>query len=310
MTEPTTRNHPRDRIRAAFAAAGVTGWLHAVDIDSAAQIEVGADQPVVTASVHKLCLLVALHQHAEAGRLALTDQVESPADGRTPGPTGLSAMLDPARLSLRDAAYLMMAVSDNTAAELLLARVGLDAVNETTERLGLTRTHAVQTFGEFITTIREDAGHGGPQALADPQVLARLRALDPARTNRSTPRDMTRLLGAIWRDEACTPEHSAAVRRLLGLQVWPHRLASGFPFDEVHVAGKTGSAPTLRNEVGVIEYPDHGRYAVAVFTRAASPAAALPAADAVIGTTARIAIDALRSPDPRSAGGLRGRPGT
>ncbi|MFD3523214.1 serine hydrolase [Streptomyces sp. NPDC058653] len=309
MTEPPARTHPRDRIRTAFAEAGVTGWLHAVDIDSGAQIDVGADQPVVTASVHKLPLLVTLHQHAEAGRLALTDQAESPAEDRTAGPTGLSAMLDPARLSLRDAAYLMMAVSDNTAAELLLERVGLDAVNDTTAGLGLTRTHAVQSFREFLTSIREDAGHGGPQALADPRVLARLRALDPARTNRSTARDMTRLLGAIWRDEACGPEYGAAVRRLLGLQVWPHRLASGFPFDEVHVAGKTGSAPTLRNEVGVIEYPDRGRYAVAVFTRAASPAAALPAADAVIGTAARIAIDALRTPDPRSTGGVRARPG-
>ncbi len=100
--------------------------------------------------------------------------------------------------------------------------------------------------------------------------------LDPAATNRSTPRDMTRLLGAIWWDEACAPEYAASMRRLLGLQVWPHRLASGFPFDDVHVVGKTGSLPTVRNEVGVVEYPDGGRYAVAVFTRASSPAAVLP----------------------------------
>ncbi|MFF9558463.1 serine hydrolase [Streptomyces albus] len=294
MTDTHARNHPRDRIRAAFAEAGVTGWLHATDIDSGAQLEVDADHPVVTASVHKLCLLVALHQRAEAGHLDLAEQTECRPEGRTQGPTGLAAMLDTARLSLRDAAYLMMSVSDNAAADLLLARVGLDTVNESTRKLGLARTHAAHTFGEFLATIREDAGHGGPRALADPQVLSRLRALDPARTNRSTPRDMTRLLRAVWRDEACSPRHGAAIRRLLGLQVWPHRLASGFPFDEVHVAGKTGSAPTLRNEVGVVEYPDHGRYAVAVFTRAASPSAILPAADAVIGTAARIAVEALR----------------
>lgn len=204
-------------------------------------------------------------------------------------------MLDPVRMSLRDAAYLMMAVSDNTAAELLLRRVGLDTVNATTDRLGLTRTRALHTFREMFASMREDAGPGGPQALTDPYVIARLRALDPARTNHSTARDMTRLLGAVWRDEACTPEHGAAMRRLLGLQVWPHRLAAGFPFDDVHVAGKTGSLPTLRNEVGVVEYPDGGRYAVAVFTRAARTAATLPPADAVIGTAARIAVEALRA---------------
>lgn len=283
------------RIHAVFAEAGVTGWLHALDVDSGAQIDAGAHQPVCTASVHKLCLLVTLHELAAAGSLDLGEQVECAPAGRTAGPTGLAAMLDPVRMSLRDAAYLMMAVSDNAAADLLLRRVGLDAVNRNMTRLGLTHTHAVHTFGEVLATMREDAGPGGAQALADPHVITRLRALEPARTNRSTPRDMTRLLGAVWRDEACTAEHGAAIRRILGLQVWPHRMASGFPFDDVHVAGKTGSLPTLRNEVGVVEYPDGGRYAVAVFTRTANTAAILPAADAVIGTAARIAVDALRA---------------
>jgi beta-lactamase class A len=267
-----------------------------VDIDSGAQVGAGADQPVCTASVHKLCVLVTLHELAAAGELDLTEQVECPPAGRTPGPTGLAAMLDPVRLSLRDAAYLMMSVSDNTAADLLLRRVGLDAVNRTAARLGLTRTRAVYGFGEMLGTMREDAGPAGARALTDPHVITRLRALDPARTNHSTPRDMTRLLGALWRDETCPPEYGDAMRRIMGLQVWPHRLASGFPFDDVHVAGKTGSLPTLRNEVGVVEYPDGGRYAVAVFTRTAHTAAVLPAADAVIGTAARIAVDALRAP--------------
>ncbi|MEG8276443.1 serine hydrolase [Streptomyces sp. AHA2] len=284
------------RINAAFADAGVTGWLHACDIDSGAQLDAGADRPVCTASVHKLCLLVTLYEQAAAGVLDLTEQVECPPQDRTAGPTGLAAMLDGARLSLRDLAFLMMSVSDNAAADLLLGRVGLDAVNRTTARLGLTHTYAVHTFGELFTTIKEDAGPEGARALADPLVVTRLRALDPARTNRSTPRDMTRLLAAVWRDEAFPPEYGAAVRRVLGLQVWPHRLASGFPFDDVHVAGKTGSLPTVRNEVGVVEYPDGGRYAVAVFTRTARTSALLPAADAVIGTAARLAVDALRAP--------------
>ncbi|MEU1083504.1 serine hydrolase [Streptomyces sp. NPDC005908] len=283
------------RIHAALADAGVTGWLHALDIDSGEQLDAGADQPVCTASVHKLCLLVALHERAARGELDLTEQMETVPGDRTTGPTGVAAMLDAARMSLRDLAYLMMAVSDNAAADLLLSRVGLDAVNAATARLGLTRTLAVHSFGEMLATVRQDAGPDGARALADPQVVSRLRALDPARTNRSTPRDMTRLLGAVWRDEAGLPEHGAAMRRIMGLQVWPHRLASGFPFDDVHVAGKTGSLPTLRNEVGVVEYPDGGRYAVAVFTRTAHTAATLPAADAVIGTAARIAVDALRA---------------
>ncbi|MGB8941675.1 MAG: serine hydrolase [Streptomyces sp.] len=295
-------NNAPQRIRAAFAEAGATGWLHAVDIDSGAEVDVNADRAVVTASVHKLCLLLALQQQAEQGLLDLTKLIECAPDGRATGPTGLAVMLDAVRISLRDAAYLMMAVSDNAAAEVLLDHVGLDTINAATGRLGLTRTRAVHSFAHLLATVREDAGPAGAPALTDPHVIARLRALDPARTNHSTPHDMTRLLSAVWRDEACAPEGCAAIRRLLSLQVWPHRMASGFPFDDVHVAGKTGSLPTVRNEVGVVEYPDGGRYAIAVFTRAASPAATLPAVDTVIGTTARIAVDALRAQQTTAAG--------
>ncbi len=106
---------------------------------------------------------------------------------------------------------------------------------------------------------------------------------------------MTTLLGMIWRNEAATPESCAEIRRSMGLQVWPHRLASGFPYDDVAVSGKTGTLPTTRNEVGVVEYPDGGRYAIAVFTRSIGTAQNQPRADAAIGSAARIAVEHLRA---------------
>ncbi|WP_175439030.1 serine hydrolase [Streptomyces vilmorinianum] len=288
----------RTRITAAFTDAGVTGQLHATDIDTDAAIGVGSDVTVPTASVHKLCLIATLYREASLGRLDLRRPVDIPAEGRSPGATGLAVMRDAARLSLRDLATLTVAVSDNTAADLLWDAVGLDTVNRCMTDLGLTRTVAVQTMRELYATMREDAA-GSPAALTDPAVVARLRALDPALTNRSTPRETARLLAAIWRDEVCAGERAAQygqeLREVLGLQAWSHRLAAGFPFDDVRVSGKTGSLPTLRHEAGVVEYPDGGRYAVAVFTRAAATTVTLPAADAVIGRAARIAVDALRA---------------
>jgi beta-lactamase class A len=292
---PTSKHAASARIVAAFADAGVSGLLHARDLDTGAEVALGADTLVSTSSVHKLCLLTTLFREAAAGRIDLTRQVEIPADGRTTGATGLAAMLDAARLSLRDLAYLTVAVSDNAAADLLWHEVGLDTVNRAMAQLGLTRTVAVHTVRELFATVAEDAGPDGPRALVDPAVIAQLRVLDPSFTNRSTAREMTALLAALWHGEACPGQPGADLRRLLGLQVWPHRLAAGFPFDDVRVCGKTGTLPTMRHEVGVVEYPDGGRYAVAVFTRAASTAILLPTADAVIGTTARLAVDALRA---------------
>lgn len=275
-----------------FRWAGVTGRLHAVDLDSGRQVGHGADEPVPTASVFKVPLLVELARQADAGLVDLAERVTVTAEDRVFGPTGVSAMTDDATLSLRDLAYLMISVSDNTAADVLLARVGMAAVNAMLADFGLEGSRVTQNCRDLYTSMSEDAG--GEWPFTEPEQLARLRVLDPARTNRSTPGEMTRLLGLIWRDEAARPESCAWMRGLLGLQVWPHRLASGFPYDDVEVSGKTGTLPTLRNEVGVVEYPDGGRYAVAVFTRAFSTVMNQPRADAVIGTSARMAVEHLR----------------
>ncbi|GAA2380145.1 serine hydrolase [Nonomuraea africana] len=273
-----------------FRRAGVAGWLHATDLDSGAEVSHLADEPVPTASVFKLPLLVEFARQVDAGELDPRERVT--VTERSFGDTGIGAMLDAVTMSLRDLAYLMIAVSDNTSADVLAGRVGLERVNAMLDGFGLGVTRVVHDCAGLLTTIREDSG--GEWPVVDPEVLAMLRALDPGRSNRSTPRETTELLGLIWRDEAASAEQCAWMRRLLGLQVWPHRLSSGFPYDDVAVSGKTGTLPTLRAEAGVVEYPDGGRYAVAVFTRSFSPALNQPRADAVIGTAARMAVDHLR----------------
>ncbi|GIH89759.1 serine hydrolase [Planobispora siamensis] len=276
-----------------FRAAGVTGFLHAVDVDTGAEVAYGADESVVTASVFKVALLVEFFRQADRGLLDPAERVTIMADRHTPGPTGVAAMADDVTMSLRDLAYLMIAVSDNTAADTLVGRVGLEAVNTMLASFGLTGTRVEHDCAELFTSIVQDTGQ--QEMPTDPAVVSRLRVLDPARTNRSTPRETTRLLAAIWRDEAASPESCAWIRRLMGLQVWPHRLAAGFPYDDVAVSGKTGTLPTVRNEAGVVEYPDGGRYAVAVFTRSYGTAQNQPRADAVIGTSARVAVERLRA---------------
>ncbi|MQY04048.1 serine hydrolase [Actinomadura macrotermitis] len=285
-------------IEEVFRAAGVTGHLHAADIDTGRELGVGSDEPVVLASVFKVALLVAFFREAAAGGLDPAEQVVLRAADRAPGPTGTAILLDDVRMSLRDLAALMITVSDNAAADVLYQRVGRGTVNATLRLLGLTRTHlaggirdmqdsllaegAVDSLGELMARLDE------------PGLMQRLSALDPARTTRGTPRETAALLAMIWRDEAAPPAECAQMRRMLGLQVWPHRLSSGFPYDDIVVSGKTGTMATIRNEAGVVEYPDGGRYAVAVFTRSLLPVAVLPQADAAIGTAARLAIEALR----------------
>jgi beta-lactamase class A len=277
---------------ALFRAAGVNGWLHAADIDSGREIGYGSGEPVSLASVFKVPVLVELCRQADAGRLDLEARMTVTAADRVTGSTGVSAMLDDVTMSLRDLAYLMISVSDNTTADVLLGLVGAEAVNAMLEEFGLEGTRVRQSCRAIFESMEADTGRELPYL--DPDDIPRLRVLDPARTNSSTPREMARLFAMIWRDEAATASSCAWMRGVLNMQVWPHRLASGFPYDDVEVGGKTGTLPTLRNEAGVVEYPDGGRYAVTVFTRSFSTALNQPLADAVIGTSARMAVDHLR----------------
>ena len=283
-----------------FAAAGVEGFLHAVDLESGREVDHRAEEPVVLASVFKVPVLLELFRQGAEGRLDLTSPVLVPAAGRSPGPFGISVMLDPIQMSLRDLAWLMMGISDNAATDVICDVVGVDAVNTTVKGLGLQETVLVGDCRGLFATAAEDLGLAsladlGTVSLSDPDVIDRLRLIDPLATSRSTARDMTALLSQVWRDEAGAADVCAEVRRILGLQVWPHRLASGFPEDDVRTSGKTGTLPRWRNEAGVVEYADGGRYAVAVFTRSDSTSAKNPAADAAIGAAARLVVDAFRS---------------
>lgn len=294
------------RIESVLAPLGIRGYVHAVDIDSGAEVGLNADTDVVTASVFKLPVLVELARQYETGALDPRQRVPVGADERrTDGPTGLSVLLDDVELSLRDLSVLMMSVSDNRATDLIADLVGLDAVNATMRSFGLERTVVPVDCDALFRMMAEDLGESlaelevrlraGTLTDADLEQLQSSRVSNPEFNDRTTPREITALLAAVWRDEVIGATAAAEVRRVLGLQVWSHRMVAGFPDSRVKLSGKTGTLFFIRNEAGVVEYPDGGRYAVGVFLRESSLELRHPDADRAIGTVARIAVDALRS---------------
>jgi beta-lactamase class A len=280
-----------------FSDADADGFLHARAIDGDGEVGLNADELVVTASVFKVPVLVETARQVASGERSWTDRIRVTPEQRVLGPTGLSAMVDDVELSMRDLAYLMMSVSDNTATDVIMAMTGLDRINATLRDLGLEQTTLIGDCREILGSLKEDVGVGHDEArLAelDPDRLRAWRSLDPNRTSRTTPSEMTALLGKIWRDEAAPPEACEQIRRIMALQVWPHRLTSGFP-SGVSLAAKTGTLPGIRNEAGVVTYPDGSRYAVAVFTRAHTFVDRQPAVDASIGKAAYAAVESLRA---------------
>ncbi|WP_431896970.1 serine hydrolase [Nonomuraea sp. bgisy101] len=281
-------------MRELFEAADVEGYLHAREIDGDLEVCHGADDPVVLASVFKIPIVLEYARQAEAGLISRTERLPVTKEHRDGG-IGTSGCADEVELSLRDLAYFMMSMSDNAATDVLLEKVGVDRVNATLAELGLTSTHLIGDCRVLLATVLTELGASSWEDLEGtaPERLRTLSVLDPARTSASTPRETTTLLAKIWRDEAGPAQACAEVREIMGRQVWPHRLSSGFG-DDVRVSGKTGTIFGIRNEAGVVEYPDGKRYAVAVYLRPRSLGYRLPRADAVIGAAAREAVDELR----------------
>jgi len=292
-----------------FEQAGCTGQLCVQSLDGGQEAAVEAARSVVAASVFKVPVALAAETQFAEGRLDPRERVTLSAANRTPGPIGFPLFHDDVEISLRDLVVAMLTISDNMATDALLGRVGIDAVNAGSARLGLANTIITADLRTTVNSIGHDAGLKDWDAIwewaAQPHSeddearltvrMAAANALIPSRTTRTTPREMATLLRLIWSDDAGPPQACERIRQLMGRQLTKHRLAAAFP-PPARVAAKSGSLiGVVRNEVGVIEYPDGRGYAAAVFTQAHHPWRNEAAINAAIGAAAAAAVKMLRS---------------
>ena len=213
---------------------GVMG-VSILDLTNGETITYHADQVFPTASSIKVAVLAELYRQTEqaekGGRSAkLTDTyIFNKADdvpdsqifnGLTPGVT---------KLTLRDVAQAMVAVSDNSATNVLIDRVGMQNVNELLQSLSLTHTKLQRKMMD-ITAAKE------------------------GRENLATPREFTMLLEAIYRGKLFNQQLTADYIKMLSThKESPMRRA--LP-DSVVVANKPGELDAVRNDIGIIYAPN------------------------------------------------------
>ncbi|MFJ9776914.1 serine hydrolase [Kitasatospora sp. NPDC101157] len=298
MTFPPPAGDPAAELQAIFDHAGVEGFVHARDVDTDAETGWRPDAPVIVASVRKILVALAYARQAAAGTLDRAARHTITAVNREGGGIGTDSCLHDVAMSTRDLAFFMMSMSDNAATDKLMELLGTDQVRALAAEIGCPRM-PVGRYRDLWDPVWAELGLDADGDL-DAQLtkvseerIRGLAMLDPTRSASSTPREITSLLTAIWRDEAGPAEACAEVRELMSHQLSQHRLLAGFD-NGVKVAAKNGSLWGVLNEAAVVEYPDGGRYAVAVFLRTPALSGRNPAADAAIGRAARTAVDQLR----------------
>jgi beta-lactamase class A len=210
-------------------------WLS--QADGRELLALDADRPVPAASVLKVLVLVEAHAQAIDRSFSWTDS-HTLLSTDLVGGTG-SFQREPVGSSWTYLQYArrMISESDNTAANILLRRLGMTNANARAASLGLTVTRFEREFMDF------DAQRAG-------------------RENWTTAREMGTLMRAIFRREILTPQACDEMIALLE-RTSRGRIAAGVPKD-IPVGHKSGTLPGCRHDVGWVRVPGHP-YILAVF---------------------------------------------
>lgn len=227
-------------------STGVQGdiSLAAKDMKTGAVVLYHADRKCPTASVVKLPILVHTLLLDMEGALSLTDTVTLTDTDRVPGSGILTQLSAGLKLSLRDACTLMIALSDNTATNLLLNLVGIQAVSDRMLALGYPHTKLFRkVYSSGLPVSEENRRYG---------------------LGVTTPRDMIRLLADIHSGRIGNKPTCAHIRAFLATQQYrdgiPRYLSASCKFQ-----GKGGAVDAVRNDVGYITVSEGHDIALAIF---------------------------------------------
>jgi beta-lactamase class A len=174
--------------RIADSVDGIVGYA-IVDLTTGDRFERQADRPFPTASTIKLAILYELLHQVDEKKLTLDDP--QPIDPRLRvGGSGVLAQLSAPVLSLRDCAILMMMASDNTATNVVIDAVGMEAVNTRSRSSIGTRSLALRR-----RMMDSAAARRGDENVASPADLERVlqvlhRGVGLSETARATALDM------------------------------------------------------------------------------------------------------------------------
>ena len=219
-------------------------WIYAKNLDTGTTYSLNGDQRVRTASTIKLAIMVEAFARVAEGQAKWSDEIILTKEKKQPDGGVLQELADGTRLTLRDIVNLMIVVSDNTGANLVLDILTTDAVNARMDSLGLKNTRSLRKIG----------GGGESKAYSDP-------ANKGFGIGVSTPHEMVLLMEKLERGEIVNPDASREMIALLKRQQYHQGI--GRSLNGVEMATKFGSLDALRSDVGII-YSKRGRIAMAI----------------------------------------------
>lgn len=261
-----------DSVRAVANRAPAVVGVAILDLTDRRDFAINGDVTFPTASTIKVAVLAELYrQDARPGGAKLLDPYIVAAKdqvGESDVVGGLTAGVT--KLTNRDLATMMVAVSDNAATNILIDRVGMDSVNAGLASLGLKETRLRRKMLD-------------------------LAAAKAGRENTATPRELVALLERLYRGDVLGKPATDAFFRMLATNKMSY-LPRLLP-ESVRIANKPGWLDGVRNDAGVVFVPNRP-FAIAVMTTFGSDPAAQERTIAEIGRAAWGYFDVVARSSP------------
>ena len=276
--------------------------LYAQDLATGQTVSINADEPVPTASVIKLGILYTALEQIRIGNAHFDDRLMLHHDDQVPGSGVLLFFDTPQTLTLRDALTLMIAVSDNTATNLVIDDLGLGVIDQQISAppprgLGLKDTWLYKkVFQPPATPQPADQPQFGlgkttPREMAS--ILSRFVTCDlgPAPHVHPTP-------GLVAEPIPSDRDLCAAALHMLRVQsdraMIPRDLEKLDTTEgDSAIANKTGAIDHARNDVGAVS-TQHGTILISAFTHDNEDTSWTPdnTAELLIAKMAKTIVDA------------------
>jgi beta-lactamase class A len=274
------------QIEALAKVTDATLGVSALHIESGRSVSVRGGEPFPMASAFKVPIAVQIMSMVDDGRLSLNKMVTLSPQDLHPGSGTLSELFfhPGVSLSVANLMELMLVISDNSAADLMLREAGgAAAVTERMRQLGLNNIRVDRNTAVLISdwsgvkTVPPEEEWSRDlwdplfNAVPNREHMAARRAETKSLKDTATPDEMTRLVAKVWRGELFSRTNANFLNGILArCQTGKARIKGMLP-EGTSVAHKTGTLGGVANDAGVITLPNGaGHVVLSVFTKGAS----------------------------------------
>ena len=208
-----------------------------LDLDTGNYLDINGDRVFPAASTIKLPILLAYFQDLDAGKVSLDETLVMRRDLMTNGSGTMQYKRAGTKFSARETVTKMITISDNTATNMIIDRLGgIAKLNQRFRSWGLKDTVIRKLLGDFRGT------------------------------NTTSSKDMVRLLALLTKEKLLSPSSQEQALEILHNTVTRTLLPAGLG-PGADIAHKTGDIGFLIGDAGMITMPNGKRYLAGIFVR-------------------------------------------